>query len=68
MESFSLLVPEAAAISPPTVVCVTPVRNGRDALERFLPCAAEWADHIVVLDEGERSVRLAQRLLIPFGW
>jgi hypothetical protein len=44
-------VPEAAAISPPTVICVTPVRNERDGLERFLLCAAEWADHIVVLDQ-----------------
>jgi glycosyltransferase involved in cell wall biosynthesis len=32
-------------------VCVTPVRNERDALERFLRCAGEWADHIVVLDQ-----------------
>lgn len=42
--------PEAADISLPTVICVTAVRNERAVLERFLLCAAEWADHIGVLD------------------
>lgn len=34
-----------------SVVCVTPVKNEEWILERFLRCAAMWADHIIVLDQ-----------------
>lgn len=36
----------------PTVVCVTPVRNEGWTLDRFLRCAEQWADHIVIADQG----------------
>lgn len=40
-------------MNPPTqVVCVTPVRNEAWILERFLACAAVWADHIIIADQG----------------
>jgi glycosyltransferase involved in cell wall biosynthesis len=55
--------PEDVALSPPTVVCITPVRNERDHLGRFLACAGEWADHIIVLDQcstdGSRELAAA---------
>lgn len=35
-----------------SVVCVTPVKNEAWILPRFLACAALWADHIVVADQG----------------
>lgn len=33
------------------VICVTPVRNEAWFLDRFLRCAATWADHIVIADQ-----------------
>lgn len=39
----------------PAVVCVTPVRNEAWTLERFLSCAQEWADHIVIADQGSED-------------
>jgi glycosyltransferase involved in cell wall biosynthesis len=49
--------------SPPdiSVVCVTPVKNEEWILERFLRCAAVWADHIIVLDQcsTDRSREIA---------
>jgi hypothetical protein len=52
--------------SPPnssnvSVVCVTPVKNEEWILERFLRCAAMWADHIIILDQGstDRSAEIA---------
>lgn len=44
-----------------SVVCVTPVKNEEWILERFLACAATWADHIIVLDQGstDRSREIA---------
>jgi hypothetical protein len=38
-------------VSRPAVVCLTPVKNEEWILDRFLTCAAEWADHIVVADQ-----------------
>lgn len=45
----------------PAVVCVTPVLNEAWILERFLACAALWADHIVIADQGstDRSREIA---------
>jgi len=47
----------------PTVICVTPVKNEEWILERFLDCAAQWADHIIVLDQcsTDRSREIAGR-------
>jgi hypothetical protein len=54
---------DSADLASPTVVCVTPVRNERDHLGRFLGCAAEWADHVVILDQcstdGSRELAAA---------
>lgn len=46
----------------PAVVCVTPVLNEEWILERFLRCAATWADHIVISDQGstDRSREIAR--------
>lgn len=33
-------------------VCITPVLNEAWILDRFLRCAAAWADHIVIGDQG----------------
>ncbi len=44
----------------PTVICLTPVKNERWILERFLKCASLWADHIVIADhmsdDGSREI------------
>ncbi len=52
-----------AATTDPSVVCVTPVKNEEWILERFLACAALWADHIVILDQcsTDRSREIAAR-------
>lgn len=44
-----------------SVVCVTPVKNEEWILGRFLRCAAQWADHIIVLDQcsTDRSREIA---------
>jgi hypothetical protein len=44
-----------------SVICVTPVKNEEWILDRFLRCAAMWADHIIVLDQGstDRSREIA---------
>jgi hypothetical protein len=34
------------------IICLTPVRNEGWILDRFLRCAALWADHIVIADQG----------------
>jgi hypothetical protein len=31
-----------------TVICLTPVKNEGDQIDRFLKCASLWADHIIV--------------------
>lgn len=36
----------------PTLICITPVRNEAWILERFLRCAALWADHIIIADQN----------------
>jgi glycosyltransferase involved in cell wall biosynthesis len=51
-----------AAKPRPALVCVTPVLNEEWILERFLACAALWADHIVIADQGstDRSREIAR--------
>jgi hypothetical protein len=54
------------ATGPPpaaTVLCLTPVRNEAWILDRFLRCAATWADRIVVADQGsdDGSAEIAAR-------
>jgi hypothetical protein len=63
--------PAAVNRGDPVVVCLTPVKDERAVLPRFLDCAAMWADHIVVLDQcstdGSREVAAAHpkvRLLL----
>ena len=34
------------------IVCLTPVKDEAWILDRFLRCAATWADHIIVADHG----------------
>ena len=36
----------------PLIVCLTPVKDEAWILARFLRCAATWADHIIVSDQG----------------
>jgi hypothetical protein len=47
----------------PTLICLTPVKNERWILERFLTCASLWADHIIVADQGstDGSAEIAAR-------
>lgn len=37
---------------PPKVICLTPIKNEAWILDRFLKCAAQWADTIIVADQG----------------
>jgi len=39
-------------VTRPKVVCLCPVKNEAWILDRYLRCAATWADHIVVADQG----------------
>ena len=36
----------------PLIVCLTPVKDEAWILPRFLRCAASWADHVIVADQG----------------
>jgi hypothetical protein len=36
----------------PKLICLTPVRNEAWILDRFLSCASQWADHIIIADQG----------------
>jgi glycosyltransferase involved in cell wall biosynthesis len=36
----------------PDFICLTPVKNEAWILDRFLRCASQWADHIVIADQG----------------
>ncbi len=49
--------------SRPTLVCLTPVKNESWILERFLQCASQWADHIIICDQGstDGSREIARR-------
>ncbi|MGF1568336.1 MAG: glycosyltransferase family 2 protein [Nodosilinea sp.] len=46
----------------PTIICLTPVKNERWILDRFLRCASLWADYIIVADQnsddGSREIAL----------
>jgi hypothetical protein len=50
-------------MSRPTVICLTPVRNEAWILERFLLCASQWADHILLADDRseDASAAIARR-------
>jgi len=43
----------------PVLICVTPVRNEAWILDRFLRCAALWADHIILVDQSSTDASLA---------
>ncbi len=47
----------------PEIVCLTPVKNEAWILERFLTCASDWADRIIVADQGsdDGSREIARR-------
>lgn len=47
----------------PTIICVTPVRNERWILDKFLRAASVWADHIIIADQnsGDGSREIARR-------
>lgn len=51
-----------SSASSPVFLCLTPVRDEAWILERFLACAATWADHIIVADQGstDGSAEIAQ--------
>jgi len=36
----------------PTIICVTPVRNERWIIGKFLQAASVWADHIILADQN----------------
>jgi len=44
------------------VICITPVKNEEWILDTFLNCASQWADHIIIADQGstDRSLEIAQ--------
>lgn len=52
----------STASCPARIVCVTPIRNEEWILERFLTATEQWADHIVIADQGstDRSREIAQ--------
>jgi hypothetical protein len=52
-------------MAPPTVICLTPVKDEAWILERFLRCAALWADHIIVADQGSTDGSRAIALRHP---
>ena len=39
----------------PKVICLTPVKNEAWILESFLTAASEWADHIIIADQGSND-------------
>src|SRR5690349_7454919 len=41
-----------SATSSPQVICLTPVKDEAWILDRFLACASEWADRIIIADQG----------------
>jgi len=46
--------------SKPTIICLTPVRNNANFLDRFLLSASLWADYIIICDQmstdGSREI------------
>ena len=49
-------------MTKPTIICVTPVRNERWILEKFLRAASLWADHIIIADQSsdDGSIEIAR--------
>ncbi len=47
----------------PVFICLTPIKNEEHNLGRFLRCASQWADHIVIADQqsSDRSRAIAER-------
>ena len=45
--------------APPTVICLTPVKNEAWIIGPFLECASRWADVIVVADQGSQDETVA---------
>lgn len=41
-----------SSIDDVTIFCLTPVKDEAWILERFLTCAATWADHIIIADQN----------------
>jgi glycosyltransferase involved in cell wall biosynthesis len=39
-------------MSKPTIICITPVRNERWIIDKFLKAASIWADHIILADQN----------------
>ncbi|MDX2229164.1 MAG: glycosyltransferase family 2 protein [Leptolyngbyaceae cyanobacterium bins.349] len=39
-------------VSKPSIICLTPIKNEAWILDRFLKCASQWADHIIIADQG----------------
>ena len=44
----------------PSIICLTPVKNEVEILDRFLQCTSLWADYIIILDQlsddGSRNI------------
>jgi hypothetical protein len=51
------------ALDRPTIICVTPIKDEAWILERFLKCAATWADAIIIADQQstDSSPQIARR-------
>lgn len=47
------------------LICMTPVKNERWILESFLTSASEWADHIIIADQGSTDGSLEIAKLHP---
>jgi len=39
----------------PLVICLTPIKNEANNLDRFLKCASLWADHIIISDQNSED-------------
>jgi len=34
------------------IICITPIKNESWILDRFIQCASQWADYIIIADQG----------------